>query len=269
MADIDGFVDMSEVLDALDEETKENLQVGATKSPPNRTEAPTKQMQNKVPTSLHESPKGGTSPGSGDSACHPIFTLSKDLIMKLEMEFPDQLVKESLSGYQFRNRGILLRALLHRTYKQSKRPRNKTCCDPLDYIGDYVLKFIISQYILEHCPQKQKESLAQRRSIVECQEAYAFLAVKNNFHKYVFIRQSDDGGQDWEHLKVYIETVKNVQTLTQLFEVEKRKCFIHNYFQSVAGAIYVDSGYDLKTVEKIYLPMLKSYLDEAISVELD
>ncbi|XP_064486735.1 uncharacterized protein LOC135399028 [Ornithodoros turicata] len=263
MTDNDGFVDMRAILDAMDDTSKAEMAASAPQKTYKLQASPRVHPQGNGTTSVADSPS------SGDNTSHPTFTLKKDLVMKLEMVFPTEFVTESLGGYQFKTKGILLRALLHRTYKQSKRPRNKTCCDPLDYVGDYVLKFLISQYILEHCPEKHKESLAQRRSLVESQETYAFLAVKNNFHKYVFIQQLGDGSQDYEHLKAYIEGIKNVQTLKELFQVEKRKCFIHNFFQSVAGAIYVDSGYDVKTVADIYLPMLKKYLDEAIVAELD
>lgn len=255
MENADGFVDMADILDALEE----------CKEPPKK--AATNRMVTEAPKPAASSAVMKESPGQNGSASgsHPEFVLKPELVVKLQMTFPEKFVKEKLAGYVFKNKSTLLRALLHRTYKQSKRPTNKTFCDPLDYVGDYVLKFIISQYLLEHCAVKTKEQLAQRRALVESQEAYALLAVRNGFHEAVFI----DDRRDWEHLTEYIGNVKDVQTLKQLGGVEKRRCFIQNFFQSVAGAVYVDSGYDLRAVEQVYLPMLKPFLDEVVDMELD
>lgn len=252
MENADGFVDMADILDELEGQDSSKM---LTKSP--LKEAP-------KPTAGSPATSKPSQNGSNAGTIHPHFVLKPELVIKLQMEYPEKFVNERLGGYEFRTKSTLLRALLHRTYKQSKRPNNKTFCDPLDYVGDYVLKFIISQYLLEHCAVKTKEQLAQRRALVECQEAYALLAVRNGFHEAVFI----DDRRDWEHLNEYIKNVKDVQTLKQLSGVEKRRCFIQNFFQSVAGAVYVDSGYDLRTVERVFLPMLKPFLDEVVEMEL-
>lgn len=251
MENADGFVDMAEILDELEghESTKK-----VTNAP--LKEAPKAPAGSSATSRLFEN---GSTEGT-----HPHFVLKPELVVKLQMEYPDKFVKERLGGYEFKAKSTLLRALLHRTYKQSKRPNNKTFCDPLDYVGDYVLKFVISQYLLENCAVKTKEQLAQRRALVECQEAYALLAVRNGFHEAVFL----DDRRDWEHLNEYIKNVKGVQTLKQLSTVEKRRCFIQNFFQSVAGAVYVDSGYDLRAVVRVFLPMLKPFLDEVVEMEL-
>ncbi|KAH7974683.1 hypothetical protein HPB49_018086 [Dermacentor silvarum] len=261
---------MAEILDELEghESTKK-----VTKAP--LKEAPKAPAGSSATSRLFEN---GSTEGT-----HPHFVLKPELVVKLQMEYPDKFVKERLGGYEFKTKihyeadGLDLArpshghekarcfaALLHRTYKQSKRPNNKTFCDPLDYVGDYVLKFVISQYLLENCAVKTKEQLAQRRALVECQEAYALLAVRNGFHEAVFL----DDRRDWEHLNEYIKNVKGVQTLKQLSTVEKRRCFIQNFFQSVAGAVYVDSGYDLRAVVRVFLPMLKPFLDEVVEMEL-
>lgn len=261
MANADDFVDIAQVLDEM-----EGIDLAAADR--SKTQDPVSSSPTKPDTKkAAQMEKDDTINGAKDAVTsgHPGFTLKQDFVLKMQMEFPDKFVAEKLGGYQFRTKYTLLRALLHRTYKQKQRPHNKTFCDPLDYIGDYVLKFIISQYLLEHCVNKSKENLAHRRSKVECQEVYAFLAVRNGFQDYVFI----DDRKEWEHLHEYVKAVKDVKTLEQLTGVEKRKCFIHNFFQSVAGAVYVDSGYDLKTVERVYLPMLKPFLDEAVSMDLD
>lgn len=208
---------------------------------------------------------GQHGPQGAEASTHHAFTLEPELIFNMQMEFPEKFVEEKLAGYKFKTKGTLLRALLHRTYKQKQRQRNKIFCDPLDFIGDFILKFIISRYLLEHCATKTKANLAHSRSIVECQEVYAFLAVRNGFHDHVFI----DDGHEWEHLSDYVKAVSGVETLEQLTKVEKQKCFIHNFFQSVAGAIYVDSGYDVKAVEAVYLPMLKAFLDEVIDMDIN
>lgn len=251
MENADGFVDMAEILDELEghESAKK-----VTNAP--LKEAPKAPAGSSATSRLFEN---GSTEGT-----HPHFVLKPELVVKLQMEYPDKFVKERLGGYEFKTKSTLLRALLHRTYKQSKRPNNKTFCDPLDYVGDYVLKFVISQYLLENCAVKTKEQLAQRRALVECQEAYALLAVRNGFHEAVFL----DDRRDWEHLNEYIKNVKGVQTLKQLSTVEKRRCFIQNFFQSVAGAVYVDSGYDLRAVVRVFLPMLKPFLDEVVEMEL-
>ncbi|KAM7294732.1 endoribonuclease Dicer homolog 3a isoform X2 [Ixodes scapularis] len=257
----EGFVDIVDALDEMDLISPIEKKSTAVKASA-ATEDP------KPATSTARSAKQpATQNGSqdADTSNHPGFTLKPELIVKLQMEFPEKFVEEKLSGYKFKTKGTLLRALLHRTYKQKERPRNKTFCDPLDYIGDYVLKFIISQYLLEHCVSKNKENLAHRRSMVECQEVYAFLAVRNGFHDHVFM----DDRREWEHLTDYVKAISGVETLEQLSKVEKRKCFVHNFFQSVAGAIYVDSGYDLKAVEGVYLPMLKALLDEVIDMDIE
>lgn len=189
----------------------------------------------------------GTSPTTAAHQFMGLDDASRGLV------FPEQLVIRALSSYAFRNRELLVRAFLHPT--KAAQLKSNVSYEPLDYVGDFALRFIVSRCIMKNGTVTEKSQMHAITTEILRQETCAFLAAKNGFDSYVFL----DDGPEKQYLTEYATAVR-AQGIHSWRSLQKQKCFLHNFFKSVAGAVYVDSGYDPVVLERIYLPLLQPSL---------
>lgn len=200
----------------------------------------------------------GSSGGGGLGLEH--FQVAPDLKQALSLRVPQDFLRDNLGDYRFQNPNILLKALLHPTYKTRDRKDRKNRHDsfePLDYVGSFVMDYIVSRYVLMNARNKSQHHMAEAKASVLRQDSLAYFAVKNNFHKYVFV----DRPVEKASLREFAEGLRSVQTLGELKYAKKKRSFVYKFFKSVIGAIYVDSGYSSEAVEPILLKMVKRDLD--------
>lgn len=203
------------------------------------------------------SPAPHSSSGGGGGLGLEHFQVAQDLKQALSLRVPPEFARDHLGDYRFQNPNILLKALLHATYKTRDRKDRHDSFEPLDYVGSFVMDYIVSRYVLMNARNKSQHHMAEVKASVLRQDSLAYFAVKNNFHKYVFV----DRPVEKASLKEFAEGLRNVQTLGELRYAKKKRSFVYKFFKSVIGAIYVDSGYNSETVEPILLKMLKRDLD--------
>lgn len=133
--------------------------------------------------------------------------MSGDLRNSLGLRVPNDFVKDYLGDYKFQNPNILLKALLHSTYKTRSRTNQTESFEPLDYIGGFVLDYIVSRYVLMNAADKSQSAMARAKGTVLRQDSLAYFAVKNNFNKVVFVDRPIEKTQLREHT----EAVRNIQ----------------------------------------------------------
>uniref|UniRef100_A0A023GEF7 Putative secreted protein n=1 Tax=Amblyomma triste TaxID=251400 RepID=A0A023GEF7_AMBTT len=206
---------------------------------------------------INSAPQGSSGAG-GLGLEH--FQVASDLKQALSLRVPQDFLRDHLGDYHFKNPNILLKALLHPTYKTRDRKDRKDRHDsfePLDYVGSFVMDYIVSRYVLMHARNKSQHHMAEVKASVLRQDSLAYFAVKNNFHKFVFV----DRPVEKASLREFADGLRNVQTLGELRFAKKKRSFVYKFFKSVIGAIYVDSDYNADTVEPILLKMIKRDLD--------
>lgn len=176
-----------------------------------------------------------------------------DAAAKSSLRFPQRLVDEKLSAYPFRDRDLLLRALLHPS--KSRRIGSSVSYRPLDYVGQFALEFVLLRDMVKNGTLKTNQQLHDTKTRLLRHETLARVAALNGLDQYVFL----DEGPEKTSLAQYANVARSQSSLPSATG-ERQNSFLHNFLQSVAGAVYIDSGYDVDTTERIFLKFFKPHL---------
>jgi ribonuclease-3 len=104
-----------------------------------------------------------------------------------------ELLEQSL-GYQFRNRSLLLHALTHRSWSVEHRDVSSARSDNerLEFLGDSVLGFVVSEALLESFPDESEGQLSQRKShLVSANHLYA-CALELNLGEFLLLGKGEE-----------------------------------------------------------------------------
>ncbi|KAH3846058.1 hypothetical protein DPMN_088351, partial [Dreissena polymorpha] len=175
---------------------------------------------------------------------------------------------EATIGYTFNDRSYLLQAFTHASYHYNIIT---DCYQRLEFLGDAVLDYVITRHLYEDSDRYSPGVLTDLRSALVNNNIFAALAVKWDFHKYFkaispslfsviekfVLRQKEkedeidedaDDELDEDHDKEHVE-----------LEVPKA---LGDIFESVAGAIYLDSGMSLEAVWRVFYRIMKPQIDK-------
>ncbi len=121
---------------------------------------------------------------------------------------------EKKIGYRFREKGLLAEAFTHKTYAHLHGGNDN---ERVEFLGDTVLQFAITDYLYRKYPEKSEGELTRLRAKIVCEEALLVIVERMGLEGHLLL----EGGK------------ANVgkKTFSSLFE-------------TVTGAIYLDSGYE-------------------------
>lgn len=199
--------------------------------------------------------------------------------------------------YRFRDRGFLLQALSHASFY----PNAVTdCYQRLELLGDAILDYVITRHIYEDSKKLSPGKLTDLRSSLVNNNIFATLAVKWEFHKHFkylsphlyliidrFIQWQEqlrarrtecdcrldaaalgldsasraESADDEESALTGLENEAAELlegTIPEDIEVPKA---LGDIFESVAGAIYLDSGCSLSTVWRVYSRLMRREIE--------
>lgn len=159
-------------------------------------------------------------------------------------------------GYTFRDRSYLLQAMTHASYSTN---RLTDCYQRLEFLGDAVLDYLITRHLYEDPRQHSPGALTDLRSALVNNTIFASLAVRHGFHKYFrhlspglnevigrFVRIQHENG----HLISEEFYLISEEECDEAEDVEVPKA-LGDVFESVAGAIFLDSNMSLDTVWRV------------------
>lgn len=135
-------------------------------------------------------------------------------------------MKEKLSpleiecNFNFNSKKLLKQALTHRSYGKKILNSNLADNERLEYLGDAVLKLIVSEILFKEFPNKQEGELTKERSIIIGDSFLAKLAKKINLGEYMHFSfgEKKSGGHN-------------------------RESNLADAFEALLGALYLDQGY--------------------------
>jgi ribonuclease-3 len=135
------------------------------------------------------------------------------------MSQPAEGLEQKL-GYQFRNRELLLRALTHRSWvseRSSKLP--DTDNEQLEFLGDSVLGFLVSESLVARHPSAWEGQLSQWKAHLVSATHLHRCALKLGLGEHLRIGRGEErsGGRE-------------------------RKALLSNAFEAVIAALYLDGG---------------------------
>ncbi|XP_015776860.1 PREDICTED: endoribonuclease Dicer-like [Acropora digitifera] len=199
--------------------------------------------------------------GAGDNAA-----------MAARLESGLENFEDNSIGYRFRSKLYLVEALTHASYHPN---RITPCYQRLEFLGDAVLDFLVTQHLYFRHGKLSPGDLTDIRQALVNNNIFAVIAVKKDFNKYLkemsptlfkiienFITFVDDENEERKQnysnevsadpfVIVSEENAEGIDTPKVLGDI----------FESVAGAVFLDSGMDLTKIWGVYYRMMKPYID--------
>ncbi|XP_028160127.1 endoribonuclease Dcr-1-like, partial [Ostrinia furnacalis] len=191
------------------------------------------------------------------------------------IEDPEGELEQMLSGYdalertlqyRFKDRSLLLQALTHASHQKN---RLTDCYQRLEFLGDAILDYLITRHLYEDPRRHSPGALTDLRSALVNNTIFATLAARHGFHKY--FRHMSPGLNEvlTKYVKIQEENGHSISEehyliqedeMEQAEDVEVPKA-LGDLFESVAGAIFLDSGMSLGAVWKSYVNLMGAELE--------
>ncbi|MBD3331812.1 ribonuclease III [candidate division GN15 bacterium] len=127
---------------------------------------------------------------------------------------------QQLLGYHFREPGLLVLALTHRSYSHSLN-KDLPSNERLEFLGDSVLGLIIADRLYEDHPDMMEGQLTKTKAKLVNEGTLAEIGIEVGLNKYLLLSEDEDraGGRD-------------------------RHSIMADAFEAIIGAAYIDGGLD-------------------------
>jgi ribonuclease III len=147
---------------------------------------------------------------------------------------------ERVIEYRFTNRRLLSEALIHSSYAAASRRSGIPDNQRLEFFGDSVLGFIISNRLLELFPESSEGELSRRKASLVDTTTLAGLALQLDLGRYLLLSRGEEktGGR-------------------------AKKTLLAAAFEALLGAVFLDGGSVCAglLVKRIYGPLLEVVTD--------
>jgi len=130
--------------------------------------------------------------------------------------YPTQKELEEKLNCHFNNPKLLDRALTHKSYSIERNIDYHN--EILEFLGDSIIGFLVSQYLIEKYPDKDEGFLSKMKSHIVSSENLYLWATNFDIEKYV-----------------------KLATLSS-FDWRAKKQIVANTFEAIIAAIYLDKG---------------------------
>ncbi|CAI9730629.1 endoribonuclease Dicer-like [Octopus vulgaris] len=173
-------------------------------------------------------------------------------------------------GYKFSDRSYLLQAFTHASYHYNTVT---DCYQRLEFLGDAILDYVITRHLYEDSQRYSPGVLTDLRSALVNNNIFAALAVKWNFHKFFkaispelfnvierFVARQKEKEDEIDFDEEFQDEGEESPD-EEVVEMEIPKA-LGDIFESVAGAIYLDSNRSLDVVWKVYYRIMKPQIEK-------
>jgi ribonuclease-3 len=150
---------------------------------------------------------------------------------------------ERTVNHSFKNKELLKTALTHRSYLNEHSSYKNPSNERLEFLGDAVLQFLISEYLYQNYPTSPEGMLTNFRAATVCAPALAAESGRLNFGQYLLLSKGEEasGGRQKEYI-------------------------LANTFEAILGALYLDSQ-DLDFCRRYLTKNLFYKIRELVSAE--
>ncbi len=144
-------------------------------------------------------------------------------------------------NYVFKNKKYLRTALTHSSYA-NERKNKLECNERLEFLGDSVLGFIVSDYIFKNCSKMPEGDLTKVRASLVCEKSLSTFARQINLGEFIVLSNGErnNGGAF-------------------------RPSILCDAFEAVIAAIYMDAG--IEAARKFVLRFIIPCLDNPSSLK--
>ncbi len=147
-------------------------------------------------------------------------------------------------GYSFRDRSLLERALTHRSFLHDKRADAAADYEALEFLGDSILGFVISEYLFATYPSLSEGKLTKIKAFLVSRKQLYSLSSRLGAGNYLRLSYGEEktGGRG-------------------------KRTILADLFESLVAAIYLDGG--LEEARNFVLSQLQSRFEEIDPADLD
>lgn len=139
----------------------------------------------------------------------------------------------------FKNIDLLEQALTHKSWV-NEHPNQRGTNERLEFLGDAVLEFIISEKLFEKFPEKEEGYLTALRASLVNTVNLALVAKKLNIGKYIYLSKGEEEGGGRENQSLLADTL-----------------------EAIIGALFLDKG--ISATEKFIKVNLLSDLSQKVA----
>lgn len=140
---------------------------------------------------------------------------------------------QKIIGYRFNNPKLLKHAMMHASYFLDESHKLKSN-ENLEFLGDRILAFVLSDYLFHHKQQHQEGYLAKMLSYLVSHEVLLSVGKKWNFYHLIY-KKADKSDND----KIIFDAV-----------------------EAIIAAVYLDANYDIKVVKEVILQHWYYYIHQ-------
>ena len=126
---------------------------------------------------------------------------------------------EQKIGYSFRARALLDRALTHRSFANERVAQNCQHNEAMEFLGDSVLGFVVSAWLLERFPTLSEGKLSKMKAHLVSESSLVELAEAIDLGRYILLNRGEEktGGR-------------------------RKRALLADAYEALIGVIYVDGG---------------------------
>ncbi|ACH40202.1 ribonuclease III [Citrifermentans bemidjiense Bem] len=141
---------------------------------------------------------------------------------------------EGRLGYRFSDRGLLVEALTHRTYVNEAGGRDN---QRLEFFGDAVLDFLLSDMLLVRFPDSREGELTRIRAALVDEASLGKIASELDLGQALRLGRGEEKGGG-----------------------RQKRSLLADAFEALLAALYLDGGLDpaRRVVEALFAPLLSS-----------
>ncbi len=156
------------------------------------------------------------------------------MIRKLKKHVNWKKLEKSL-GLKIKNRRFAVAALTHPSYRNEMRLHNLLCFERMEFFGDSILNFTISEILYEKYKEGDEGILSKLKSILVSRKILSMIAKKLKLKQFMILGKSEKEHPDPDRAKIMADT-----------------------FEAILAAIYFDRG--LETTQRFIRKQFKSFL---------
>lgn len=126
---------------------------------------------------------------------------------------------EQKIGYSFRSRALLDRALTHRSFANERVGENCPNNEAMEFLGDSVLGFVVSAWLLERFPELAEGKLSKMKAYLVSESRLVEVAEDLDLGSYILLNRGEEktGGR-------------------------QKRALLADAYEALIGVLYVDGG---------------------------
>jgi ribonuclease III len=150
---------------------------------------------------------------------------------------------EKKINVEFKNKGLLNQAFIHRSYINESKEKGLEHNERLEFLGDAVLELVVTDFLYHKYKDKPEGELTAVRSALV--NTVTLSNVANDLGANDFLKLSRGESQDTGRARSFI---------------------LANTYEAVVGAVYLDQGYDIARgfIEKTIFPLTEEIVEKEL-----